>query len=84
MKNLEALTDELEKMRNPAAAIGKFLIASSNSPEFLAAHLREFADAAEADLAADREMATRLLGSVKKEMMRNPDGSRSIFDDVDE
>lgn len=84
MKNLQALTDQLVLDRNPAAEIGKFLIASSNSPEFLAAHLRSFAEAAEADLKADREMATRLLGSMKREMMRNPDGSRSIFDDVDE
>lgn len=67
MKNLEALTAQLEADRNPAAEIGRFLIASSNSPEYLAAHLRAFAEAAEADLAADRELAGRLLSIIKKE-----------------
>lgn len=66
MKNLEALTDQLEDDRNPAASIGRFLIASSNSPEFLVAHLRAFAEAAEADLKADRETATRLLRAIKE------------------
>ncbi len=64
MRNLEALTNQLEADRNPAAAIGRFLIASSNSPEFLAAHLEAFAAAAKADLAADREFAGRLLRSI--------------------
>lgn len=98
MKYLEALTDQLEQDRNPAASIGRFLIASSNSPEFLAAHLRAFAEAAEADLKAERDFANRLLRSIKTEQrpeepgvyyddqgtLRNPDGSRNIFDDVDE
>lgn len=61
MNNLEALTNQLIEDRNPAAEIGKFLIAISNSPEFLAAHLRSFAEAAEADLKEDREMNGRLL-----------------------
>lgn len=64
MKNLEALTNQLIEDRNPAAEIGKFLIAISNSPEFLAAHLHDFAEAAKADWMADREMATRLLQAI--------------------
>lgn len=92
MKNLEALTDQLEADRNPAAAIGRFIIASSNSPEFLAGHLRAFAEAAEADLKAEREFHSKLLRSIKTEsgvyfdeagVLRNSDGSRNIFDDVD-
>lgn len=73
MKNLEALVDQLEDDRNPAAQIGRFIIASSNSPEFLAAHLRAFADAAEADLKADRDFANKLLSAIKKEKQNGSD-----------
>lgn len=76
MKNLEALTDQLISDRNPAAEIGKFLIAISNSPEFLVAHLRAFAEAAEADLRADREFHARLLGVVKAEWISSVEIAR--------
>ncbi len=64
MDNLKALTEKLRANRNPAAAIGDFLLGHANDPGYLVPHLRNFLAAAEADLRAKREADNSLAASL--------------------
>lgn len=64
MDTLKALTEKLRANRNPAAAIGDFLLAHSNDPTYLVPHLRNLLAAAEADLQASREADADLAASL--------------------
>jgi hypothetical protein len=61
---LKALTEKLRANRNPAAAIGDFLLAHSNDPTYLVPHLRNFLAAATADREAKIEAHTALSNAL--------------------
>jgi hypothetical protein len=60
MTNLEQYVRDLEDHHHPAAALGRFLLSHSNSPEYLVSNLDAFVRVIQRDLDAERELAQRL------------------------
>ena len=60
MKHVHELTERLREERNPGADIGAFLLAHTNTPEYLAAHLESYLAAVREDIAAARAFADGL------------------------
>lgn len=65
MRHLQAYVEQLEKDRHPAAALGRFLLSHSNSPEYLAGNLDAFTRVCQRDMDDERELAGRLLRGIK-------------------
>ncbi len=61
MRHLEAYIEQLEKDRHPAAALGRFLLSHSNSPEYLVVNLGAFAQVIQQDLDEAATLGARLI-----------------------
>ena len=66
LKNLTDLRDRLKAINHPSHELATFLLAHSNSPEYLLGALDSMREAVTRDKVAESEFASRLFARIKE------------------